>query len=127
MTRTPRFELRLTVPARRDIAAILKKSLQAFGKAASVRYEMLIQQALTDIAVDPFRPGSTERPEIMIEGARTYHLEFSRTNVIGRRVKEPRHILLYRHLGDSVIEVARLLHDSRDLKRHLPPRFRNTD
>src|ERR1035441_1983782 len=36
-----------------------------------------IKQALRDIGADPERPGSTERPELLIEGARTYHLWYS--------------------------------------------------
>ena len=63
----------ITGPARRDIATILKRSIWEFGEAASVRYRALISQALTDIEADPERPGSEERPEIMIKGARTYH------------------------------------------------------
>ena len=40
----------------------------------------------------------------MIQGARTYHVEFSRSRVSGSRVKEPRHFLLYRRREDGVIE-----------------------
>jgi toxin ParE1/3/4 len=112
--------LHIAGPARRDIAAILKWSLNEFGEAAALRYSALIRQALTDIEADPVRPGSKERPEIMIPGARTYHLDFSRSSVTGARVKDPRHFLLYRQREAGVIEVARLLHDSRDLHRHLP-------
>ena len=71
--RAPQFEV--TGPARRDIAAILKRSIKEFGLAASVRYRALIRRALIDIEVDPERPGSRERPEIMFKGARTYHLQ----------------------------------------------------
>jgi hypothetical protein len=35
-------------------------------------------------------------------------------------VKTPRHFLLYRRREDGVIEVGRVLHDSRDLERQLP-------
>jgi hypothetical protein len=66
------------------------------------RYKALIKQSLLDIANDPERHGSKERPEIMIEGARTYHLEFSRSRVSGPSVKTPRHFLLYRHLDERV-------------------------
>ena len=111
-------------PARRDIASIVKRSLQEFGEAASLRYSALIRQALFDIGADPERPGSKERPEIMIQGARTYHLEFSRSRVSGSTVNEPRHFLLYRRREDGVIEVARILHDGRDLQRHLPEEYR---
>lgn len=89
-----------------------------------VRYKALIKQALLDVGSDPERPGSKERPEIMIEGARTYHLGFSRSRVSGPSVKTPRHFLLYRHLDERVIEVGRILHDSRDLQRHLPEGYR---
>ncbi|MGP8245686.1 MAG: hypothetical protein ACLQVN_14355 [Bryobacteraceae bacterium] len=79
---------------------------------------------MRDIGDDPERPGSKERPEIMIGGARTYHLEFSRGRVSGSKVKEPRHFLLYRRRADGAIEVARILHDGRDLWRHLPEEYR---
>ena len=65
-----------------------------------------------------------ERPEVMIEGARTYHLSLSRRRVSRPGVKEPRHFLLYRLRGEGVIEVARILHDGRDLQRHLPEDYR---
>jgi toxin ParE1/3/4 len=60
----------------------------------------------------------------MVEGARTYHLEYSRGGVKGERVKTPRHFLLYRHLNERVIEVGRVLHDARDLARNLPKAYR---
>lgn len=98
--RSPRFEV--AGPARRDIAAILKRSIREFGEAASVRYRALIRQALTDIEADPERPGSKERPEIMIKGAT--HLSPA--------------------IADGVIEVARVLDEARDLMRHLPESYR---
>ena len=56
-----RFELYVSGPARRDIAAILKWSLEKFGQAASLRYEALFLQALCDVETDPERPGSKEK------------------------------------------------------------------
>jgi toxin ParE1/3/4 len=63
----------------------------------------------------------------MIEGARTYHIQFSRSRVSGPSVKEPRHFLLYRRREERVIEVGRIIHDSRDLARHLPGVYRRID
>lgn len=83
--------LRPSGPARRDIAAILKRSFQEFGLYASLRYRALIRQALLDIEADSQRPGSRERPDIMAGGVRTYHISLSRARVSGERVKEPRH------------------------------------
>jgi toxin ParE1/3/4 len=114
------LEVRVAGPARRDIKAILKRSFREFGEAAARRYEALILQALRDLADDPERPGSQERPEIMVKGARTYHLTYSRGRVKGRTVGNPRHLLLYRRAGEQVLEIARILHDAQDLQRHLP-------
>jgi toxin ParE1/3/4 len=118
-------DVRLTCAAQRDIFGVMEWTVQEFGERAALRYDALIKQALKDIGADPERPGSKERPEIMIEGARTYHLSLSRTRVSGSRVKEPRHFLLYRHREEGVIEVARILHDGRDLERHLPNEYRH--
>ena len=91
-----------------------------FGARAAIRYDALIKQALNDIAADPERPGSNERPELMLTGLRTYHLRFSRNRVSGPSVKAPRRFLVYRRRDGGVVEVARILHDNRDLARHLP-------
>ena len=127
MARRPLPLFDVTGPAKRDITAILKRSIREFGKDASVRYRALIRQALNDIRADPERPGSRERPEIMIPGARTYHLQFSKSRVGGQAVKEPRHFLLYRRKPDGVIEVARLLDDVHDLARHLPDDYQRSE
>jgi hypothetical protein len=96
-----RLNIVVTEPARRDIAAILKRSAREFGIDASLRYKALIRQALIDIETDHERPGSKERPELMVEGARTYQLSLSRTKVSGAKVKEPTHFLLYRRRGSD--------------------------
>lgn len=53
-------------------------SVKEFGNRTALRYDALIKQALKEIGEDPERPGSKEKPEIMIEGVRAYHLSFSR-------------------------------------------------
>ncbi len=92
--------------------------MEHFGADAADRYESLIGQALTDIGEDPFRPGAASRPELP-EGVYAYHLASSRERVTGGRVHTPRHFVLYRIVSFR-IEVLRLLHDSRDLARHVP-------
>ena len=118
---------RLAPAARQDVSDILRWSERKFGEATAARYRALIKQAVRDVGDDPERPGSKERPEIMIKGARTYHLQFSRSRVSGPGVKEPRHFLLYRRRADGVIEVARVLDEARDLARHLPEDYRRID
>lgn len=117
--------LRITGPAQRDIAAIAKWTIRKFGETATLRYMALIRQALLDIGANPERPGSRSRPEILVAGARTYHISFSQSSGGDLRVKEPRHLLLYRQGVDGIVDVARVLHDGRDFERHLPKDYRS--
>ncbi len=103
---------------RRDIKEIVAWTEEHFGASAADRYGALIRQALRDVLEEPTRPGAKSRPDLAPH-AYVYHLFFSRGRVAGERVKSPRHFLLYRHV-DKKVEFARLLHDSRDLTRHLP-------
>jgi toxin ParE1/3/4 len=82
--RSRRLEVRLTRTAQRDVKAILNWSRKEFGETAAARYKAPIKQALRDIGADPERPGSTKRPEILIEGARTYHLWQPRRRITPR-------------------------------------------
>ncbi len=120
----PVRRLIVTGPARRDIAAIIRWSVRHFGEPAARRYESLILQGLRDIAADPERAGSVSRPELMVEGAHTYHLSLSRSRMSSPKVKIPRHVLLYRCPRPGIVELARVLQDSRDLSRHLPVEYR---
>ena len=90
--------------------------LETFSATAARRYATLIGQALRDIETNPGRLGSKQLPE----GLRTYHIELSKARVNGSRVKDPRHIVLYRRRDHGVVEVLRILHDSTDIQRHLP-------
>ena len=94
MAKKRRLPFHVTGSARRDIAAILKRSLQEFGISASLRYRALIRQALLDIEADPERPGSKERPELMAEGARTYHISLSRTRAASAMSRQSRNVPL---------------------------------
>ena len=111
--------------AAQDIVAILAWSEEQFGPLARERYERLLEAAIMDIASDPGRPGTQQRPELA-EGARTYHLAFSRGH--GRSqsgtVRRPRHFLVYRVIGDDRIEIGRVLHDAMELETHLPEWYR---
>lgn len=114
----------LAPAARTDIREALMWSQERFGERAAARYGDLLKQALRDIAADPERPGSKERPDLA-RGVRTYHLFFSRDRArsdLGL-VRKPRHFLVYRLRGEAVINVVRVLHDVRDLERHLPEEY----
>lgn len=108
------LKLRFSKRAVRDIEGILAHTLQEFGEGQYEEYKELIRAALADVAADPNRPTARRRPELHAD-ARTFH--------IARPGKDARHFLLYRVSGDRFVDIGRLLHDSMDLRRHLPKGF----
>lgn len=112
---------RLSDAARNDLLEILTWTHQQFGEAARLRYEALIATALRDVAHQPDRPGSIERPELGA-GVRSWHLRLSRRHVKSgpAGVRQPRHFLIYRQEPEIVV-VGRILHDAMELARHLDP------
>ncbi len=108
-----------------DVAEILDWSLEMFGEDALARYEMLISQALDDLADDPERAGVLRVSQVS-PTARIYHLRHSRGRVSDprQRVGKPRHFVAYRIVNDSTVEVCRFLHDSMDIEDHYPDDWR---
>ena len=123
MSRT--FRIRISNSAKCDIINILSYTHEQFGLQAKHRYSRLIQQAIKDVQEDPERAGIKRRPELT-DIARTYHLFYSRVNVRyrGNKVKKPRHFLMFRISRDNELEIGRVLHDSMELKLHLPEEYR---
>jgi len=113
---------RLSAAARADIIDILAWTHEQFGAAARKRYEALIVTGLRDIAHQPARPGSLERPELG-EDVHSWHLALSRDRARTDTgiVRRPRHFLIYRRLGSECVVVGRVLHDAMELAHHLDP------
>lgn len=109
---------RLSGPAYRDIAEILRHSGQVFGQLAGQRYRRLIDQAIQDLEENPSRVGVQAIDEIR-DGYMAYHLKWSR-NAAGSRVKQPRHLLAFYFDTPETILIARVLHERQMLNRHLP-------
>ncbi len=114
--------------ARGDIASILAWTEALFGTRTSKRYARLIAKAIEQIADDPDRLGSSQRPELT-ENCRTYHLSFSRESAgrPGDRIRQPRHFLLYRVTESNTLEIGRVLHDSMDCQANLPDEYRGRE
>lgn len=110
---------RLSASAQTDLINILAWTHAQFGELARQRYEALIATALRDIATDPERGGSSAQPELGAD-VRSWHLRLSRerARTASGVVQRPRHFLIYRVEGDTVL-VARVLHDAMDAARHL--------
>ena len=111
-------KLSITHPARSDLTDIRRYTIDRYGRAGADGYAALLKQAIRDVWEDPFRPGSRERPEI---GAsiRSYHIARSRERA-ALAVKSPRHFILYFLPHDNEVVISRVLHDSRELARHIP-------
>jgi toxin ParE1/3/4 len=116
------LEYEISPVAQRQMAYILGLSEANFGVRASLRYRALIQAAIEDLANSPTRFGTAHVPELP-GGYRTYHLMHSRRR--GRKilVKNPRHIIVFRVTGESVLEIVAFLHDRMEIDR----RFLGTD
>jgi toxin ParE1/3/4 len=108
---------RLSAAAQADVVDILAWTQEQFGEAARLRYQALIVAALRDIAAQPDRPGSLDRPELGI-GVRSWHLRSSRDRAGAGLVRRPRHFVIYR-MQRGVVVIGRVLHDAMELTRHL--------
>jgi len=108
------WQIKLSPKARLDIEQVLDWTLEQFGPIQHAAYLALIRSALDEMASDPTGSRATHRPEL-------------RANVwvfhITRRGHRARHLFVYRISETNTIDVARFLHDSMDLIRHLPPDY----
>jgi len=100
----PKFLLLLSKWAEDDLAGIADYTLETWGEHQLARYRSLLEQGFDTITRDPNSLRSKAREELF-PGCRSLH--------IGR------HLILYRVKG-STVEIARVLHDSMELERHLP-------
>lgn len=112
------FTFKVIHAARADLVSIQNYTRTHHGSDGATAYGALIRQAFKDIHADPYRPGSKERPELA-PSVRSYHVAISRDRA-PHRIKRPRHVILYHLPKADEIVVLRVLHDSRDLARHLP-------
>lgn len=112
---------RLSEAAQADVMGILAWTQEQFGEPARLRYESLIVAAVRDVATQPDRRSSIERPELG-SGVRSWHLRWSRHHVTADAgiVRRPRHFLIYRSEPDLLV-VGRVLHDAMESARHLDP------
>jgi toxin ParE1/3/4 len=109
-----RRKLRISKLAIRDIENVLAYTIRQFGERKQREYQQLIRRALSDIAADPDRLPAKPRVDIHPD-ARTFH--------IARPGRPARHFFLFRLAGSEFVDIGRLLHDSMDLRQHLPPGF----
>jgi toxin ParE1/3/4 len=98
---------RLSIYAERDLADIFSYTLETWGELQLDRYEALMEDALKRLAEDPEGPGTKSRDELFPHCRSCY---------------AGSHVILFRVRGQTV-EIARILHQSMDLQRHVPPGY----
>jgi toxin ParE1/3/4 len=109
------WTVRLSTAAEADYQQILHWTVENFGTAQARHYADTLSSALTALSAGPAIIGAKGQPEIG-NNIRTLH--------VARNGCKGRHFVMFRVgniLGRDVIDVLRLLHDSMDLERHLPP------
>ncbi len=110
--------VRVTGPARRDIAKTFRRSGEDFGKQARARYRCLLDQALRELGEDPSRIGVRSIDDIR-EGYFTYHLNASVRSRRNASVRRPRHLIAFYVDDSGDVIVARVFHERQMLARHL--------
>jgi toxin ParE1/3/4 len=105
--------IRDTAAANADFKRIRRWTTQHFGALQAATYSQTIIQSLTDLCAGPHMVGCKLRDDI---GPDIYTLHVARQGRAGRhfvacRVNSVQH----------QIDILRILHDSMDLTRHLPP------
>lgn len=109
------WTVRLSAAAEVDFRQILRWTVENFGSAQARVYADTLSSALKALSAGPSVIGVKERPEI---GSNIWTLH------VARNGRKGRHFIMFRVTGaqdSKVIDVLRLLHDSMDLERHLPP------
>lgn len=110
--------IRVTAPARRDIAKILRRSGEDFGNQARDRYRRLLDRGIRDLGDNAARVGVQSINDVR-EGYFLYHLRWSSPASAGSAVRRPRHLIAF-YIDDSdQIIVARVFHERQMLSRHL--------
>jgi plasmid stabilization system protein ParE len=107
---------RLTRAAERQIDEILLECARTLGIDAAGRYGLLLLTIMAALGDDPALFGSVEVPRL--NGIRAYAVRLGRRRVaVAYRVREPRHLIIYRVGSDGIVEVPGLAHDRMVLSR----------
>lgn len=107
---------RLTQAAENQLYDILLVSARRHGIAAAGRYNRLILATMAALGNDPRLLGSSDIPRL--PGIRAYPTRLSRNKIEpSRRVRAPRHLIIYRVAADGLVEVLGLAHDRMVLSR----------
>jgi toxin ParE1/3/4 len=111
---------RLSEPAKADIAAILRRSEELYGREARIRYRACLTAAIRRVAADPEGRSTVDRPELD-PGIRSFHVRHSRNESRETPVASPAHVVFYRPVNPGLVEIVRVLHDRMEPQLHIEP------
>ena len=107
---------RLSQAAEDQLDAILLRSARQHGIEAAARYNLLLLNALAILGNDPWTLGSTDVPRL--PGVRVFPARLGRMRIEpSKRVRSPRHLIIYRVADDGMAEILGLAHDRMVLSR----------
>ena len=108
------WTVRLTDTAAKDFKGIVRWSRDRFGERQARVYGATLALALRDLSSGPDQLGVKVRSDIA-KGLLTLH--------VARHGRKGSHFVMFRVADEPgrVLEVLRLLHETMDFPRHLPP------
>ena len=106
------WKVRLAAQAESDFSEIITWTLENFGERQAETYAETLILAIEALHDGLEQLGAKARHDIG-PGISTLH--------VARQGRSGRHFLVFREANDQYIDVLRLLHDSMDLARHIPP------
>ncbi|BBK41229.1 hypothetical protein STVA_12490 [Allostella vacuolata] len=109
---------RLSGPARADIESTLRTSEEVHGALARIRYRALLTATFRRVAVAPFSPLTIDRSYLQA-GLRSLHTRHGRGDSREAPVNDPVHVVYFRATDSGFVEIARVLHEQMEPRRHL--------
>ena len=110
------WKVHLAAQAELDFSEIITWTLENFGERQAETYAESYAETLT-LAIEALHDGpeqlGAKAQDDIGPGIRTLH--------VARRGRSGRHFVVFSEAKDKYIDVRRLLHDSMDLARHIPP------
>jgi toxin ParE1/3/4 len=117
---------RLVGKARAQIERIVTDSARRFGLPAAERYFSLMLATFAHLDDPAAQLASTDI--LALTGVRVYQLALGRASVPrDRRVRNPRHLVVYRVAPDGMIEILGVAHDRMLLSRAARRMVRSAD
>jgi toxin ParE1/3/4 len=109
---------RLSEPAKADIAAILRRSEEFYGKEGRTRYRACLSAAMRRVAAEPEGLSTMDR-SALLTGLRSFHIRHSRQESLEAPVTNAVHVVFFRVTQSGVVEIIRVLRGRMEPKRHV--------